>query len=113
MQGGELFVPKIPSSRIKDLAEAMAPNIPLRVVGIRPGEKLHEVMCPGDASHLTLEFRDHYIIQPAINFTLTVDHSTNALGERGSPAEQGFEYNSGTNPWFLTVSDLRAMIARL
>ncbi|MBL8252418.1 MAG: UDP-N-acetylglucosamine 4,6-dehydratase (inverting) [Candidatus Competibacter sp.] len=113
MQGGELFVPKIPSSRIEDLAKAMAPRIPLRVIGIRPGEKLHEVMCPGDASHLTLEFHDHYVIQPAISFTLAVDHSINALRERGRPVEQGFEYNSGTNPCFLTAADLREMIARL
>jgi UDP-N-acetylglucosamine 4,6-dehydratase len=56
MRGGELFVPKIPSVRIVDLAQAMAPKLPHKMVGIRPGEKIHEVMCPADDSHLTLEF---------------------------------------------------------
>ena len=56
MHGGEIFVPKIPSSRITDLAEAMAPGLPHKVIGIRPGEKLHEIMCPRDDYHLTLEF---------------------------------------------------------
>src|SRR6185369_11328890 len=68
MHGGEIFVPKIPSMRILDLVESMAPGIATRVVGIRPGEKLHEVMCPVDDCHLTLEFADHYVIKPAIRF---------------------------------------------
>jgi UDP-N-acetylglucosamine 4,6-dehydratase len=64
MQGGEIFVPKIPSMKITDLAESLAPGMPINIIGIRPGEKLHEVMCPADDSHLTLEFRDHYVIRP-------------------------------------------------
>jgi len=111
MQGGELFVPKIPSSRIADLARALAPELPTEVVGIRPGEKLHEVMCPRDDAHLTLEFADHYVIRPAISFVNPVDHSVNALGERGTPVPDGFEYHSGTNPHFLSVDDLRTLIA--
>lgn len=110
MQGGELFVPKIPSARIPDLAEAIAPGLRLKVVGIRPGEKLHEVMCPQDDSHLTLEFADHYVIRPAIVFTESVDYSKNILGDTGKPVEQGFEYNSGTNPHFLSVDELRCII---
>lgn len=110
MQGGEVFVPKISSSRITDLAEAVAPCIPHKVVGIRPGEKLHEIMCPADDSHLTLEFHDHYVIQPTIMFMNPVDYTVNKLGEKGNPVEQGFEYNSGTNPHFLTVEELREMI---
>lgn len=66
MQGGELFVPKIPSSRITDLATALAADMPHKIVGIRPGEKLHETMCPADDSHLTLEFKDHFVICPTI-----------------------------------------------
>ncbi|NGZ29165.1 MAG: UDP-N-acetylglucosamine 4,6-dehydratase (inverting), partial [Magnetococcales bacterium] len=66
MQGGETFVPKLPSVGILDLVEAMAPGMPVKVIGIRPGEKLHEIMCPGDDSHLTLEFHDHFVIRPAI-----------------------------------------------
>jgi UDP-N-acetylglucosamine 4,6-dehydratase len=110
MQGGEVFVPQIPSSRITDLAAAIAPGIPHKVVGIRPGEKLHEIMCPSDDSHLTLVFHDHFVIQPTINFMSPVDYTVNKLGERGIPVEQGFEYNSGTNPHFLTVEELEEMI---
>ena len=106
MQGGELFVPKIPSARITDLASAIDPDLPHKVIGIRPGEKLHEVMCPLDDSHLTLEFDDHYVIKPSIQFGFTVDFATNALGDSGRQVESGFEYNSGTNPHFLTVEEI-------
>jgi UDP-N-acetylglucosamine 4,6-dehydratase len=109
MQGGELFVPKIPSMRITDLCESIAPGTPLKVIGIRPGEKLHEVMCPADESHLTLEFTDHYVIRPSITFYDAVDFSVNKLGEVGVPVEQGFEYSSVKNPCFLTVEQLRSM----
>ena len=110
MRGGEVFVPKIPSIRITDLAEAMAPGMPTRIVGIRPGEKLHEVMCPQDDSHLTLEFDDHYVVQPTIKFWDGDGHAydTNALDETGRPVEQGFEYDSGTNPHFVSVEEIRA-----
>lgn len=106
MRGGEIFVPKIPSVNIVDLAKAMAPHLPHRVIGIRPGEKLHEVMCPSDDSHLTLEFGDHYVIKPAIQFSGAVDFAVNRLGEKGVPVEQGFEYHSGRNPRFLTIEEI-------
>jgi len=111
MHGGEVFVPKIPSIRLMDLAKAVAPQLPTRVIGIRPGEKLHEVMCPLDDSHRTLELADHYVIQPSIRFAQEVDFTRNRLGETGRPVAEGFEYNSGTNPHFLTVEELRAMSA--
>lgn len=111
MQAGEIFVPKIPSARITDLAEALAPGVATRVIGIRPGEKLHEVMCPRDDSHLTLEFADHYVIRPAIQFNVAVDHARNALQETGRPVAQDFEYNSGTNAHFLSVGELRRLLA--
>ncbi len=108
MHGGEIFVPKIPSVRIVDLAAAMAPRLARRVVGIRPGEKIHEVMCPADDSHLTLTFHDHFVIRPTITFAELGNHFTpNRVGEEGTPVEQGFEYNSGTNPHFLTVEQIR------
>lgn len=107
MYGGEIFVPKIPSVRITDLAEAMAPGMPQKVIGIRPGEKLHEIMCPSDDSHLTLEFEDHYVLRPTITFySRTNDFTVNQLGETGVPVQQGFEYNSGTNPQFLDVAQV-------
>ena len=107
MHGGEIFVPKIPSVRIVDLATAMAPELGHKVIGIRPGEKLHEVMCPADDSHLTLEFDDHYVISPTISFTTrNNDFSTNRLGEAGRAVAQGFEYHSGTNPEFMSVAQI-------
>jgi UDP-N-acetylglucosamine 4,6-dehydratase len=111
MHGGEIFVPRIPSSRVVDLAEAVAPGLKREIVGIRPGEKLHEIMCPLDDSRLTLEFADHYVIQPSITFYNHPDFTTNALGEKGVPVSADFEYNSGTNPHFLSVGDIRALLA--
>ncbi|QQN62720.1 UDP-N-acetylglucosamine 4,6-dehydratase (inverting) [Bradyrhizobium diazoefficiens] len=108
MSGGEIFVPMIPSVRIPDLAAAMAPNLPTRVIGIRPGEKLHEVMCPTDDSHLTLRFRDHFVIKPTIKFfRREVDYLTNQIGEHGEAVSDGFEYNSGRNEHFLDVAEIR------
>ncbi len=107
MHGGEIFVPKIPSVRITDLAKAYAPDLPIRIIGIRPGEKLHEVMCPADDSHLTLEFDDHFVICPTIKFySLENDFSLNGLGEKGKAVEQGYEYHSGNNPHFLNTKEI-------
>src|ERR1700722_16441794 len=106
MHGGEIFVPKIPSVRVVDLARAMAPALPHRLIGIRPGEKLHEIMCPADDSHLTLEFADHYVIKPTIQFSGVVNFDVNRLGETGEPVEPGFEYHSGKNPRFLDLDEI-------
>jgi UDP-N-acetylglucosamine 4,6-dehydratase/5-epimerase len=113
MYGGELFVPKIPSTTITDLARAIAPGLPHRVVGIRPGEKLHEVMCPRDDAHLTLEFADHFVIQPTISFNAHPDFRLNALQEAGEPVPDSFEYNSGTNPQFLDLEQIRQLLAQV
>ena len=76
---------------------------------MRPGEKLHEVMCPADDSHLTYEFADHYVIAPTIRFhTSDADFGHNALGEKGVRVPAGFDYNSATNPHFLSVEETRA-----
>lgn len=106
MHGGEIFVPKIPSMKITELAHALAPDLPHKIIGIRPGEKLHEIMCPADDSHLTLEFEDHYVIKPTIQFAKSSDFSTNALGEMGKSVIQGFEYNSGNNTEWLSCKAL-------
>lgn len=107
MRGGEIYVPKIPSVRIVDLAKAMAHDLPHKIIGIRPGEKIHEVMCPGDDSHLTLEFDDHFVIRPTITFTSRGnDFTVNNLTEKCEPVEQGFEYNSGTNTRFLSIDEI-------
>ena len=109
MQGGEIFVPKIPSVNVVDLAKAIAPQLPHEVIGIRPGEKLHETMCPADDSHLTLEFADHYVIKPTIQFSGRVDFTTNKLGEQGSPVPMDFEYSSGKNADFLSIQAIADM----
>lgn len=110
MKGGEIFVPKIPSVRITDLAEAMAPGMPIFEIGIRPGEKLNEVMCPGDDSHLTLEFEGHYVIKPSIDFSgKEYDLSESSENEAGKSVELGFEYNSGNNLHFLRVEEIREL----
>lgn len=112
MYGGEIFVPKIPSMKIVDLANAIAPEMPVKEIGVRPGEKIHEVMCPSDDSHLTLAFDDHYVIRPTIRFNKVEDYATNALNESGIPVEQGFEYNSANNPDYLTIAALNHLLSR-
>lgn len=108
MQGGEIFVPKIPSVRIVDLASAMAENLEQKIIGIRPGEKIHEIMCPADDSHLTLEFSDHFVIRPTITFHHSdMDYTKNGIGEEGKPVEQGFAYDSGTNDHYLTIDEIK------
>lgn len=109
MQGGEIFIPKISSMYMTELAKAIAPNLPHKNVGIRPGEKLHEIMCPADDSHLTLEFEDHYVICPTIQFAHHSDFTENNLGEKGQAVEHGFEYNSGKNTDWLTHKQLLEM----
>ena len=110
MQGGEIFVPKLPSMRILDLVAALDPRAPTRMIGIRPGEKLQEVLCPADDSHLVLEFDDHYVIRPSIKFyDVEVDYSTNPVGEQGQPVARGWEYNSRDNEHYLTVEQLRRL----
>jgi len=106
MQGGEVFVPKIPSIRMVDLAKSVSPAGEVRIIGIRPGEKIHEVMCPVDDSRLTLEFPNYYMIQPSITFFANPDYLRNPLGEIGKPVSDGFEFSSETNERFLSVPEL-------
>jgi UDP-N-acetylglucosamine 4,6-dehydratase len=114
MHGGEVFVPKIPSIRIVDLAQGMAGHLPHKNVGIRPGEKLHELMVPLDDARMTLEFDDHYTIQPSIRFTsVDVDFAVDKLGEQGRPVSEDFEYRSDTNPHFLSVGQIADLHAEL
>lgn len=112
MYGGELFVPKIASALITDLASAMAPDLPQRAIGIRPGEKLHELMISRDDSLHTLEFPDHYVITPSIRFFEGKDYVTNGCGEQGQPVPEGFKYVSDTNPRYLSIEEIRALSAQ-
>jgi UDP-N-acetylglucosamine 4,6-dehydratase/5-epimerase len=109
MHGGEIFVPKIPSVRVVDLASAMAPHLPQKIIGIRPGEKMHEVMCPADDWHLTLDFADHYVIKPTIQFAGVVDFTLSRLQEVGKPVAPGFEFHSGKNVRFLSIEEITAL----
>ena len=99
MHGGEIFIPKIPSMKMTELAKALAPNLPHKIIGIRPGEKMHEVMITVNDS--VVEFDDYYVITPTIQFAHKVDFTTNALGEKGKDVGIGFEYDSLNNKqWF-------------
>jgi UDP-N-acetylglucosamine 4,6-dehydratase len=104
MRGGELFVPKIPSMKVTDLAKAMAPQAELEVVGIRPGEKLHEEMINVSDARMTLDMGDHYVIQPQFDWW-----SNQHL--QGTPLEEGFAYASDTNSRWLSIDELSTMVA--
>jgi len=106
MQGGEIFIPKLPSMKIVDLAKCLAPNLPHKIIGIRPGEKLHEVMITRDDR--VVEFDEHFVIKPTINFGFEADYTKNNLGEVGKERE-GFEYSSGTNDWWLSCEEFIKM----
>jgi UDP-N-acetylglucosamine 4,6-dehydratase len=107
MEGGEIFVPKIPSMRITDLARALAPGLPQRVVGIRPGEKLHEVMITEDDSRQTLELDERYVIEPVFSFWAREPY----LARGAHLVADGFRYSSDTNRDWLEGTDLARMIA--
>lgn len=113
MQGGELFIPKIPSMKMTDLAKAMAPNLGIKIIGIRPGEKLHEVMIGKDDAIHTYEFSDHFVITPSINFLTHPDFSLNLLGEKGQKIQGEFEYSSDKNTQWLDESGINKMIESL
>ena len=108
MVGGELFVPKIPSMRIMDLAKAMCPECEIEIVGIRPGEKLHEVMVPKDDARNTVEFKDYYVIKPSFHF-----FERRFVENNCKPVAEDFEYNSKSNTWWLTIDEMRRMIKDL
>jgi UDP-N-acetylglucosamine 4,6-dehydratase len=105
MVGGEIFVPKIPSVRVVDLARVIGPDCEHKVIGIRPGEKLHEVLIPEDDARLTLEFDDHFLLQPSHSFWNQKDY-----GARGKPCADGFRYSSDSNPWWLSEDEIKRLV---
>ncbi|MBL4690156.1 MAG: UDP-N-acetylglucosamine 4,6-dehydratase (inverting) [Rhodospirillales bacterium] len=107
MKGGEIFVPKIPSMKISDMAEAIAPGIPHHTVGIRPGEKLHEIMITFDDARSTFELDDRYIIAPQFHFWSDEDYAVK--GAR--MVDEGFSYASDTNNEWLDGETLRSMVS--
>ena len=109
MRGGEVFVPKIPSMRIVDVARCLAPGKPIEVIGIRPGEKLHEVMVPADEARATLDHGDRYIVLPT--FMASPDAVYRAAG--ATPVKNDFSYASDSNEEWLSGDELTEMVARL
>lgn len=110
MQGGEVFVPKIPSMHITDLATAMAPDCEQEITGIRPGEKLHEIMIPVDEARQTLEFDDFYVIRPGFHMWRPNEEPLYG-GIAGRPVSEGFSYSSNENDQWMGAEDLRKMLA--
>jgi len=108
-KGGETYISKIPSFKITDLAKAMKEDCELKEVGIREGEKIHEVMITKDDSRSTYEYENHYIIYPHFDWWNSGKYFT----EGGKPVEDGFEYNSGTNEKWLSVEDLKERLEKL
>jgi len=106
MGGGEIFVPKIPSMRVADLAKAMAPNVPTHVIGIRPGEKLHEMMVAEDDARMTLEMADRYVIEPSFSFW-----SRGHLNDSATRVPPNFCYRSDTNSQWLDAASLQKLLA--
>ena len=104
MNGGELFVRKIPSMKITDLAQAMAPHLKLKEVGIRPGEKIHETMISSEDSRSTIELEKYYIIKPES------EELRDRILIKGKPVDVNFEYNSGNNSQWLTISQMKDLI---
>ena len=110
MHGGEIFIPKIPSMKMTELAKALAPNLPHKIIGIRPGEKMHEVMIT--ANDNVVEYDDHYVITPTIQFAHQVDFTTNALGQKGKDIGIGFEYDSLNNTEWFNHEQFLEMVAK-
>jgi UDP-N-acetylglucosamine 4,6-dehydratase len=108
MTGGEIFIPKIPSMKVTDLAAAVAPGIPHKIVGIRPGEKLHEVMITEDDARSTMELSDRYVIEPGFGFW----RREPGAGEAGKPVAENFRYASNTNREWLDAAALTKIISQ-
>jgi UDP-N-acetylglucosamine 4,6-dehydratase/5-epimerase len=110
MRGGEIFVPKIPSMKISDLASAIGPECEHEIVGIRPGEKLHELLIARDDSRQTVEFSDFFVIWPAIHLWASEEHMTYG-SEKGVRVDETFEYGSDSNKCWISADELKQMIA--
>ena len=108
MIGGEIFIPKLPSVKIIDLAKSFGNNIKLKYVGLRPGEKIHEIMCSSHDSSQTLEFKKYFVIIPEITLAAKKNkYFLSSKKEKGKLVEENFEYSSGANIHFLTISQIR------
>jgi UDP-N-acetylglucosamine 4,6-dehydratase len=107
MQGGEIFVPKIPSMKVMDLADAIGPKCEKKMIGIRPGEKIHEILLTEDEARLAQEFDDFYVVEPVY------PERPKRKWEGGKLLPEGFRYSSDLNDWLLTTAELQGMIRDL
>jgi UDP-N-acetylglucosamine 4,6-dehydratase/5-epimerase len=103
MKGGEIFVKKTPSIKIMDLAKAIAPKIPIKIVGVRPGEKIHEILISNEDARNTIEFKDYYIIKPEFGFK-------KISSKLGKSVNNQFEYHSGNNPKQLSIAQIKKLL---
>lgn len=113
MQGGEIFIPKLPSIKILDLAKAINPNAKIKIIGIRPGEKIHEVLCPSDEWHNTIEFNKNFIIKPSILFSEKKNYFKSIDGDNGKSVKENFEYNSYNKKNYLSIESIKKIINQL
>jgi len=114
MSGGEIFVPKIPSVKITTLAKAMNPTAKIKIIGIRPGEKIHELMCPKDSSGHTIEFKNYFVIfSSETNINSKIKEIQKNIKEKGKKVKLDFEYSSKTNQNFLSINEIRKLNKKL
>jgi UDP-N-acetylglucosamine 4,6-dehydratase len=113
MKGGEIFIPKIPSIKIIDLAKAIAPKIPIKIIGLRACEKIKEILCSQDEYINTIEFKKYFIIRPSIKVIDShVNYKINKRGERGKLVKENYEYNSENNHKFLNVKSINILLKK-
>ena len=108
MTGGEILVPKLPSVRIVDLAKSFKENIKIKYIGVRPGEKIHELMCPNEFHHQTLEFKKYFIILPKLDKKI-IKKIEKKTGQKSKRVQKNFEYSSGNNSQFLKIQDIKKL----
>lgn len=112
MHGGEIYIPKLPSAKILDMVQACSSSAKPRIIGIRPGEKLHELMITKDDARMTVEYPDHYVIKPSTLCSFDANYETNALHEKGRGVPEDFEYSSDNNTWFLTPDEISELMVQ-
>ena len=113
MKGGEIFIPKIPSIKITDLAKSIMSNVKLKIIGIREGEKLDEVLCPSESSFNTIEFRNYYLIYPVIKYNEPINYFSNLMGEKGRKVSKNFYYSSKNNKSWFSINEMKKVLKRI